>query len=448
MERVHYRDRIPDQSRRPTGVRFDTVDNAPLPTFEFDELTGLGSLLSLAVERVTRPIEGMHRAIVRRSLSWTGSAGAPAREAIDSALAGSYKAIRVAGGVVGGSVRLWARLTAGSGRRISQSRGGSLAQAALNAAWGDELERSDNELQIQMGLRDDEGRPIHVSSIDLAARFPSATSHVVVLVHGLGQTELCWQAALSDGPRGLWDRLFEHETLTPVMIRYNTGAHISKNGAALARLLEQMSEHWPMPIHSIKLVGNSMGGLLLRSACHQGSGFGHSWIEKVDQMITLGSPHLGAPLEKAVALASMGLRLTPESQPLADLLDSRSSGIKDLRFGALVDEDWMGADSAPLSPNPTTDVPLLEGAEHHFVAGVVTSSPTHPIGMLFGDLMVRTASGTGRGRGRQLTATSVQVFGGRRHPDLIHDTEILDRVMALIDPVSGSSCGAPVASTS
>jgi hypothetical protein len=72
----------------------------------------------------------------------------------------------------------------------------------------------------------------------------------------------------------------------------------------------------------------------------------------------------------------------------------------------------------------------LEGADHHFVAAVITSDPAHPVGAFLGDLMVRVASGTGRGRSRHIEATEIRVLGGRRHFDMPHDAEVLDQVMA------------------
>ncbi len=404
------------------------------------ELRGLGDLLALAVERVTAPVEGMHRAIADRSLRWTGSAGAPARRVFDATLANAYDAIRATGSALGATVGLGAVFTGdGAGPGIfSRSRLGSRVQAAINAAWGDELEQRGNELRIEMGLRNSEGSPIGLSSADLAANLPSATPRLVVLVHGLGQTEACWQRKGSDGPVGLWDRLAADQSVTPVLVRYNSGKHVSENGAELARLLEQLWGCWPTPIEEIALVGNSMGGLVIRSACHIGQSAQHTWVDSVDKVVTLGSPHLGAPLEKAANVASWGLRVTPESRPLADFLDSRSVGIKDLRFGAIVEDDWKGAEPDALLHNTVGNVPPLEGADHHFVAAAITSDPTHPLGVLFGDLMVRAASGTGRGRRRHIEATDVRLLGGRRHFDLLHDPEVLEQVLAWLTPDSAS----------
>jgi len=397
-----------------------------------DEWRGVGDLLALAVDRFTTPVEGMHRAIVDRSLRWAGRVGAPVRRVADALIANAYGTVRATGGAVGALIGLAAKATAEGGDVgvMSRSRRGSQALAAINATWGDELAQRESPLRIEMGLRDRSGEPIEVASAALADAFPSLAPRVVVLVHGLGQVERCWLGD-GDGP-GLWDMLGDDPSVTPVGVRYNSGRHVSENGVDLARLIDELWRCWPAPIEGISLVGHSMGGLVVRSACHVGRSEGQEWVAAVDKVVTLGAPHLGAPLEKAANLMSWGLRIAPQSRPLAGLLDGRSAGIKDLRFGSVVEDDWRGTEPNALFRNPVGDVPLLEGVDHHFVAAVVTSDPAHPLGFLLGDLMVRPASGTGRGRRRHIEATDARVLGGRRHFDLLNDSGVLDQVLSWV----------------
>jgi hypothetical protein len=49
--------------------------------------------------------------------------------------------------------------------------------------------------------------------------------------------------------------------------------------------------------------------------------------------VTLGSPHLGSPLERAGSLLEILLPISSYSAPLARLGKIRSAGITDLRFG-------------------------------------------------------------------------------------------------------------------
>ena len=304
---------------------------------------------------------------------------------------------------------------------------GSGIQAAVNATWGDELERRRSHLRIELGLRDAEGGPISTDSVALAQAFPEPSSRLVVLLHGLGETERCWLPRTDVTAVGLGD-ILTADSFTPLLVRYNTGRHVSDNGVALAVLLEEIMQGWPVAVENVALVGHSMGGLVARSSIYAGQSAGHRWLGAARHVIALGSPHLGAPLEKGANLMSWALRLAPESRPLAEFINHRSAGIKDLRFGAIREDDWDEADPDALLSDIVGDVPPPEGVEQHFVAGVITAEPTHPVGVLVGDLVVRVNSGSGRGRRRRVEATDVRVLGGRRHFDLLHDPDVHEQV--------------------
>jgi hypothetical protein len=163
-----------------------------------------------------------------------------------------------------------------------------------------------------------------------------------------------------------------------------------------------------------------MGGLVARSAVLAGAG--RPWVDAVGRLVTLGAPHLGAPLEKAATVAAWGLRVAPESRPLGELLDTRSAGIKDLRFGALTTEDG-DADSDRLLVDSVGPHQLPPWITEHYLAAVITSDPAHPVGVALGDLVVRVGSATGRGRRRRLDPTDTAVLPGRRHLDVLSDPE-------------------------
>ena len=393
-----------------------------------DEIRGLGDLVDLVAERVTTPVEGMHRAIADRSLRWTGSTGEPARRRVDATIASIYDVIRLGGSAAGATIGLIAAARPGA---FSGTEFGRKLQAVANATWGDELEKRNNGFRTRMGVRDPSGAPVALTPAGVAAAFPEAESRVAILVHGLGRTEQSWLA--KDDRDGLWDRLNIEPSITPVMVRYNSGRHLSDNGAELAGLLEMLWNSWPIPIESMALVGHSMGGLVIRSACHFARAADRDWVNALDHVVTVASPHLGAPLEKAANIVSWGLRATPESSPLAEFLDARSVGIKDLRFGIISEENWYDSGTDASSAGKPTDPSPVPEVDHHFLAAVVTKNPAHPVGAVLGDLMVRAASGTGRGRRRHVEATHTQVLGGRRHFDLLHDPEVQDQVLEWLD---------------
>ena len=64
----------------------------------------------------------------------------------------------------------------------------------------------------------------------------------------------------------------------------------------------------------------------------------------------------------AVHVLSAGLARLPETRPFANFLRRRSGGIRDLRQGSLVDEDWRAQDPDALRGTACAEVPLLDGA--------------------------------------------------------------------------------------
>ncbi len=82
------------------------------------------------------------------------------------------------------------------------------------------------------------------------------------------------------------------------------------------------------------------------------------------------------------------LHSLPETRPVANFLRRRSSGIRDLRRGSLVDEDWRDQDRDALRARACAEVPLLPDATHCFVSATVTRDPMHPLGRLVGDWLV------------------------------------------------------------
>ena len=374
-----------------------------------------GNSIALATQQVVAPIQGMHRAISER---WFAAAGTPARPfrmmhlAVSDVVYGSIRA--------GGTIAGWAFDTRLSDTSpISES-----LQSVVNGLWGDTLDPDAGHLEIAMGVRDQSGSRVSIPT-GLDRAFPGTTGNLVVLVHGLFETERCWKGT-EEGP-GLVEALEDQPQLTPVLIRYNAGLRISENGVHLADLLDELRTAWPVPVESVSLVGHSMGGLVIRSACGVAEEAGQRWIRDVDDVVTLGTPHQGAPLEKAVNVAAWALARVPDTRPLAEFLNVRSGGIKDLRFGSVTEDDWHDADPDLLLQDTVGRHPLPSGIRHHFVAGVATADPAHPLGRAIGDLVVRANSATG---GRDLDPTSEVVLGGVRHLDLPRKPVVVERVMA------------------
>ena len=345
-----------------------------------------------------------------------------APRAVHDAIAGSvYAAVRGAGTLLGAGPARAVR-AAGGGPRISDHPRGRLAQGALNGVWGDRLD------EARQPARRLDGRPEawprrRAEREAIAAAFPSATARPVVFLHGLCESDAAWSIRAAERGGTYATRVLPEVGATAVTIRYNTGLRVSENGRRLAALLEALVDAWPVAIERLALVGHSMGGLVIRSAGHAGTEGGHRWPALVDTTISLGTPHLGAPLAQAAHLATWALGAVPEGRPVAAVLRARSAGIKDLRHGSLVDAEWETLDPDALRGFERADVPLLEGARHHVVAATLTDSPDHPLARIIGDLLVLTPSAHGlQGRRRVIAFDddSCRHVGGHGHFDLLN----------------------------
>jgi pimeloyl-ACP methyl ester carboxylesterase len=248
-----------------------------------------------------------------------------------------------------------------------------------------------------------------------------------VFVHGLMETEQAWHP--SEG-ESFGERLAREGGWTALELRFNSGLHVSENGRALADLLAGIVAEWPVEVEQVALVGHSMGGLVARSGAHQAAGEGAAWIGRVRHIVSLGSPHMGAPLAQGVHYAAHALHTVPELRPFARLLRRRSAGIRDLRTGSLVDADWAGRDPDALRAAACAEVPLLDGVAHCFVAATVTRDPRHPVGRLLGDALVLAPSAAGRSRTRRLEFRDEDGhhLGGAHHLALLRHPAVYERL--------------------
>ncbi len=160
---------------------------------------------------------------------------------------------------------------------------------------------------------------------------------LVVLVHGLAATEWSWclDAEAYHGDAGAHFGRFLHDDfgLEPVFARYNSGRPIEHNGAALADRLRALTQAWSPS--RLVLLGHSMGGLVALEACRIAERRGDAWLAATSDLVSLGSPHRGAPL---AVLAELGARASgaidlPATAVIQKILDVRSAGIRDLEHG-------------------------------------------------------------------------------------------------------------------
>jgi pimeloyl-ACP methyl ester carboxylesterase len=296
---------------------------------------------------------------------------------------------------------------------LSETRAGAVALGVLNGFIGDDLARQANPLALPMALRVD-GTP---------------GPHVVVFLHGLMETDGSWRLG---GRETYGDRLAREHGRTPVYVRYNTGRHISENGREVADCLEELLAGWPVEVESIALVGHSMGGLVARSACHLAAADQRAWVREVRRIVTLGTPHMGAPLAQGAHWLSARLGVLPETRAFSAWLRRRSAGIRDLRNGSLVDEDWRDVDPEALRAAACREVPLLDGVTHCFVSATLTREAGHPLGRLLGDVLVLAPSAAVRSRKRRLGFRDEdgRHLGNTHHLALLNHPAVYDQLAA------------------
>ncbi len=364
-----------------------------------------------ADDLVLGTVRDVHRAVADRVFSATGRATAGTstlpRLVHDGITAGVYAG--VGAGLKAATVGLRAAERRGVGPRLQARPAGRHVVSAVNGLLGDRLRDERPELAIEMAVRRD-GCDVPLDPDSLTEAFPAATGSVVVFLHGLGENEESWNLKREERG-GTYGSLLASETdWTPVYLRANTGLPLWDNGAALASLLSALTGAWPREVRRIALVGHSMGGLIARAACAidgDAPAAGERWTDLVTDVVTLGTPHLGAPLEHLVHAGAAALGVLPESAPFGRILDHRSVGILDLRRGL------------------PADVRRLPTARYRLVAATLGPTPRHPLSEVFGDLLVRYPSATGRPRRGSPVfpdADVLHVRGGHfsllNHPDV------------------------------
>lgn len=317
-----------------------------------------------------------------------------------------------------------------------------MAVAIVNGLFGDTLEARGSSLATPMTIRAGaEALPLdrRVLSARLAGLVPSVSGRVCVLVHGLMSTESIWRFP-GDRATTYGTLLADDHAVTVLSVRYNTGRHISANGRELARLLGLLVRAWPVRIREINLVGHSMGGLVIRSACHYGAlgrtpgrwfPVGRRWTGRVRRVVLIGVPNDGAGLEALVNAASASLADVPGpvTRLLGRGLDRRSAGIKDLRFGNIVDEDWTSAHPrATERSHPHRPLDLRRG-RLLVIAGSLTRDPAHPLARRLGDALVTESSATGSLTDLELfPLASTRMFPTVTHNALAHHPDVYQAI--------------------
>ncbi len=313
----------------------------------------------------------------------------------------------------------------------SIKKGARLGVGLLNGIVGDYLQENHNGLAVQMGFYVHK-KPMIISKENIKTIHHHPTSKICILIHGLTNDETIWN--FSNTKNENYGTFLQNDlNYTPFYVRYNTGLHISENGKQLAQLIETLVQNYPTAVDEIVIIAHSMGGLVTRSACYYAPLQNANWTDKLTKLFFLGTPHLGAPLEKFGNALSHLLKSIPNSYTniTSDLINLRSAGIKDLRYGYIIDEDWKNQHPDDLLANHKTIVPLLETVEYYLITGTITENKTALVNEWFGDIMVRKNSGTGQSKDKHhinFDLKNHQEFPGIAHLKLVDSKLIYKQI--------------------
>lgn len=209
--------------------------------------------------------------------------------------------------------------------------------SVINGIYGDHFHQTGNPLEIVMSIR---YQDISFTSGDLPAGVcgqlqRDSSKKIMLFVHGLCLSDRNW----TRGDKCQAEILANKLGYSPLFLRYNTGLSITENGQQLAALIADLLQGLPSAPEELVIVGHSMGGLVARSAVYHGGEKGHAWLQHLDGMLFLGTPHQGAPLERGGNWLDRLLELSPYAAPFARIAKKRSAGISDLRDGCITGPD-------------------------------------------------------------------------------------------------------------
>ena len=409
----------------------------PFKHLRSTDLRGLAKLATQATVNVTKMAEGVTQSV------WS-TLGAPSGKDKDQArgITGLvYKSIQGVAQLVGKGTESLLTSLQPLLEKIEQEPQESAPReavlAALNGVMGDRLVESDNPLATPMTLRF-KNETLNWQAMPAKALL---TGKVLIVVHGLCMNDLQWTVQHDDESFNHAETLATKLGYTPVYVRYNTGLHTSQNGQTLSNQLELLSALWPTPLTEISVLVHSMGGLVTRSAVHAAQHSQRHWVKKLKNIVFLGTPHHGAPLEKAGNWIDVLLGVTPYSAPFKRLVELRSSGITDLRFGYVLDSDWEDQDPQGRFRSKTKQeqsnrehLPLPDGVACFTVAATLAAKRSLLADRLVGDGLVplNSALGVHSDPKRSLTfaKSSQMVVYRTNHMALLGSAEVGEQLVA------------------
>ncbi|BCS47909.1 permease [Aeromonas jandaei] len=372
----------------------DAADQSP-SSWQLSDIRELAQLLTQALPATVQITEAVHQAVL-------GGMGIKGRDKGKTAgLTGLiYKGVHGVANSLGSGINgLLARLPLPTQPSAAETPKRAALLATLNGVLGDKLVEQQNALATPMTLRY-QGKPLDWQT--MPADLPH-TGRVLLMIHGLCMNDLQWHTRYQGKSVNHGEAVAKALGYLPLYLRYNSGLSIASNGQALALQLEELCDRWPGAIKQLSVLAYSMGGLVIRSACHYAQIHSLRWPKRLRHLIFLGTPHHGAPLESAGHWLEQLLPVTPYSMPFVNLTRIRSQGIRDLRHGKVIDASRNNRERT-IGRDPRQPLPLPSDVACFAIAGTTSAKRTLLAERLIGDGLVplRSALGLHRERAHQL----------------------------------------------
>ncbi len=408
-----------------TELMADGSDNDILrkPISLADFFEGLTQLAAMGVVEVTDIVEAVHREILLRPL---GRFNERNLNKWQRGITGRiYGTVRQVMSLVGNNLVTGLRMYNNMrNRQTPLPLPETIKQLVnvLNGVMGDHLVNHNNPIAIPMVLYDRYANP----------QRKGVSGRIIVLCHGLCMSHISWQAYEGNS---LGERINRSQpTPTVFYLDYNTGRRISRNGRNFAKVLQELVAENP-DIIQIDLIGHSMGGLVARSALFYGEQAGQDWVKRVNKLITLGTPHHGAVLERIGFWVQDVIAKLPFAGSLAKLGDLRSAGIIDLRYGSIRDADWKSLEGrSVLPPDFRHPTHLPSHVSTYCIASTLAKSHSDSsTSRLLGDGLVTIESALGEDSAEHalfVPEGRKAVFYGVSHLNLLYNERVHKQVIA------------------
>jgi hypothetical protein len=411
------------------------------------DLKALSSLLIQATQDTTSVVEAMHHEIA----GGPKILGRPFSPLLQPPTRLIYNHIRRITRLVGYSLNFTIDQLEPALSHLDPGAPADTIRAILCGVCGDHLAQNLSPLSINLSLRhqgqdflysDHNNKNLNLieeEDFNRKTQDPLPIEHILLDIHGSSMSDLMMSRNNHHHPT----LLAKHLNATNISVFYNTGLHIPENGLLLANELEKLFVNNKKNIKRLDIICFSMGGLVTRSAVHQAIELGMSWPKLIKNLVTLGTPHHGAPLERAGNLFETLLGVSRYSQPLKQLARLRSAGITDLRHGTILPQD-LSSDRFELQREDTRSACPLPPHITTFAIAATRSPQPAPdaeapdLASLKSDGLVPVPSALGIHPSPHLhlhlPPTHQHILYGSNHLDLLHKPEVFDKLKAWLQP--------------